>query len=153
MEHVSRGTLYLILCPNFYFTFILCVYLWVNCICTQHRSVLLNFCMLLLMMMCMWSMSTPKKNRNINIGVPGTHHFAINILWTMCVVHSKLSQVVILHSYVWEVPISNPGTNFSRWSLLYSCCHSMQIPVLYLLQFLPPPSSSLFTVMHSFDTM
>jgi len=51
-------------CASFYVQiFILllfCVYLRVNCISTQHRSVLLNFYIPLLMMMCTPSMSTPK---------------------------------------------------------------------------------------------
>lgn len=118
-------------CVQIFILLLFCVYLGVNCICTQHRSVLLNFCMPLFMMMCMPSLSTQKKNRNVYVGVPGIHNYAINILWTLCVVHSQLSRVVMLHSCVWEVPGLNLGTNFPGWSLLYSCCHSRQIPVLY----------------------
>ena len=72
-----------------------------------------------------------KNTRNVYVGVPGIHHYAINIPWTMCVFDSKLSQVVMLHSCVWKVPGLNLGTNFPGWSLLYSCCHSRQIPVFY----------------------
>ena len=131
VELPSSGPLCLILWTNFYFIFILCLfegklYLY----STQISSI--EFLYAIAHDDDVYTITEyTKKTRNVYVGVPGIHHYAINILWTMCVVHSKSSQVVMLHSCVWEVPGLNLGTRFPDWSLLYSCCHSRQIPVLY----------------------
>lgn len=79
MEHASSGPLCLILCTNFYFTFILCLfggklYLY----STQISSTEFLYAIAHDNVYAITEYN--KKTRNVYVGVPGIHHYAINIL-------------------------------------------------------------------------
>jgi hypothetical protein len=110
VEHASSGSLCLVLCTNFYFTFILCLfggklYLY----STQISSI--EFLYAVADDDVYTITEYTKKTRNVYVSVPGIHHYAVNILWTVCVVHSKLSQVLMLHSCL-------GGSWFGSWDHL-----------------------------------
>ena len=79
MEHASSGHLSLILCTNFYFTFILCLFGGKLYLCSTQFSSIEFLCAVAHGDVYAITEYT-KKTRNVYVVVPRNYHYAINIL-------------------------------------------------------------------------